>query len=248
MVRWALEDLGLSYADTGLDSKSGETLMKTLQGGPLPPHAPDDIRPFSPPYLQIDGHLIAHVANILLYLGEKHQGKLAPKDVFGRLMVNSIQLTIADLVTECHDTHHAIDLWAYYEDQKEENMKRAKPFRETRIPKYLGYFSGILGDKDWLVGSHCTCGLSNGTGMQPIARFPEPFRHTDADLSVTQTLSGLLFAFPKSTQKALDSHPNLIKLMDRVKSRPGIKAFLESARHQAFNQTGIYRKYPELDP
>lgn len=43
-----------------------------------------------------------------------------------RIMVNSIQLTIADLVTECHDTHHPIDVWLYYEDQKEEAAKRGR--------------------------------------------------------------------------------------------------------------------------
>lgn len=79
MVRWALEDLGLKYTDTGLDEKSGAELMKALQGGPMPPMASGDIRPFSPPYLQIDGHLIAHVANILLYLGQKFPGKIAPE-------------------------------------------------------------------------------------------------------------------------------------------------------------------------
>lgn len=85
--------------------------MKAMDGGALPPHDEQSIKPFSPPYLQIDGHLISHVANILSYLGEKYPGKLAPADSFGRHMVNSIQLTIADLVTEAHDTHHPIDVW-----------------------------------------------------------------------------------------------------------------------------------------
>lgn len=113
-----------------------------------------------------------------------------------------------------------------YEDQKEEAAKRAQAFREKRIPKYLKYLSSVLGDKDWLVGTHCTY----------------------ADLSTVQTLQGLLFAFPKTTEKVLNSHSNLKRLMERVEGRANIKEYLASERHQAFNQTGIYRRYPELDP
>ena len=224
--------------------------MQFLQGGPLPPHDAASIRPFSPPFLQIDGHLISHVANILLYcrhrmltrgnllgllltsvpslksVGDKFPGRLGAKNPFDRYMVNALQLSIADLITEAHDTHHPIDVWKYYDEQKEEAAARSKPFREGRIPKYLNYFSSVLGDKDWLVGDSCTY----------------------ADLSTVQTLRGLQYAFPKSTQKALEAHPNLVKLMERVVNRPNLKAYLASPRAQAFSEMGIYRRYPELDP
>jgi len=32
----------------------------------------------------------------------------------------------------------------YYEEQKPEALRRAKYFREERIPKFLGWFEGIL--------------------------------------------------------------------------------------------------------
>lgn len=32
----------------------------------------------------------------------------------------------------------------YYESQKEAALARTKPFREFRVPKYLGYFEGNL--------------------------------------------------------------------------------------------------------
>ena len=50
----------------------------------------------------------------------------------------------------------------YYEDQKEEALRKAKDFRETRIPKYFNHFEAVLSankEKNgelWLVGSSLT--------------------------------------------------------------------------------------------
>src|SRR5580704_1638247 len=45
--------------------------------------------------------------------------ELAPQEEIGRLWVNQLQLTIADLVDEAHDTHHPLASGLYYEDQKD---------------------------------------------------------------------------------------------------------------------------------
>jgi glutathione S-transferase len=42
-------------------------------------------------------------------------------------------------------------------------------------------------------------------------------------------------------------HPKLVALRDRVEARPGIAAYLASPRRIAFNEDGIFRRYPELD-
>jgi hypothetical protein len=42
---------------------------------------------------------------------------LSPVDEAGRLWAHQLQLTIADMVTEVHDTHHPIGAMLYYEDQ-----------------------------------------------------------------------------------------------------------------------------------
>ena len=63
---------------------------------------------------------------------------LAPDDAAARAEAMQIQLTIADLVAEVHDTHHPIAGSLYYEDQKPEAKRRARGFVEERIPKYLG--------------------------------------------------------------------------------------------------------------
>ena len=80
--------------------------------------------PFAPPFLKAGNRLIGQTANILLFLGERHG--LAPKSAAGRLWTHQLQLTIADLVGEVHDTHHPIASSLYYEDQRRE-ARRAPP-------------------------------------------------------------------------------------------------------------------------
>jgi glutathione S-transferase len=41
--------------------------------------------------------------------------------------------------------------------------------------------------------------------------------------------------------------PGLVEIHDRVAKRPSVKAYLESPRRIAFNESGIFRCYPELD-
>jgi glutathione S-transferase len=42
-------------------------------------------------------------------------------------------------------------------------------------------------------------------------------------------------------------HPRSVALHDRVASRPRVAAYLASKRRFAFNQHGVFRRYPELD-
>jgi glutathione S-transferase len=41
--------------------------------------------------------------------------------------------------------------------------------------------------------------------------------------------------------------PHVVTVRDRVAARPRIKAYLKSPRRLAFNESGIFRHYPELD-
>ena len=101
-VRLALEEAGAEYIDVARrpESEGGgvATLMAFLER--------EDIAnpPFAPPFLKDGDVLIGQTAAILLYLGDRHA--LAPRDEAKRLWVHQIQLTIADLVGEAHDTHH----------------------------------------------------------------------------------------------------------------------------------------------
>ena len=98
--------------------------------------------PFAPPFLRAGRLIVGQTANILQFLGPRHA--LAPRTESGRLWTHELQLTIADLVAEVHDTHHPVAVSLYYEDQKKEARRKAADFLKNRMPKYLGYFEKIL--------------------------------------------------------------------------------------------------------
>jgi glutathione S-transferase len=169
--------------------------------------------------------MIGQTANILLYLGSRHG--LAPKTEAGRLWVHQLQLTITDFVLEIHDTHHPLGPSLYYEDQKAPAKRRTEEFWDERVPKFLGYYEGLLKDN----------GGSYVTGR----------RITYVDLSLFQIVEGLRYAFPKRMTGFEQDIPGLVGLRDRVAARPKVKAYLESERRIPFNEEGIFRHYKELD-
>ena len=171
--------------------------------------------------------MIGQTANILQFLGPRHG--LAPADEAGRLWTHQLQLTIADLVDEVHDTHHPIASSLYYEDQEQEAERRATDFRKNRLPKYLGYFERVL--------------ERNPAGDRHLAGDALSY----ADLSLFQVVAGLDFAFPRAMRRLSRRHPRLRTLHDHVAARPRIAAYLASDRRIAFNQEGIFRHYPSLD-
>jgi glutathione S-transferase len=223
-VRLALEEAGAPYIDVARGSGPNRGVPATmhLMQDPKLPHVP-----YAPPFLKAGDLIIGQTTNILLFLGARHG--LAPQDENGRLWTNQLQLTIADVVSEAHDSHHPIGMGQYYEDQKAESKRRAKEFREERIPKFLGYFEGVL--------------KRNPSGDQWLVRD----RLTYADLSMFQLIEGLRYAFPKTMQKVEKNYPKLAGLHDRVRQRPNIAAYLKSERRIAFNEDGIFRHYPELE-
>jgi glutathione S-transferase len=224
-VRLALEDAGAQYVEVARGAKKdgqGTAAMMKIIDSETEPHIP-----FAPPFLK-DGELIVpHVANILLYLGPKL--KLAPQDEKLRYVAHGLQLTIADIVAEVHDTHHPLATDLYYEDQKEAAKVRSTNFIESRVPKFMGYFERVLkqnpqGDKH-MVGDAVTY----------------------VDLSMFQLVDGLHYAFPRAMKKFGKQYPRVAALHDAVLARPNIAAYVDSERRLAFNESGIFRHYPELD-
>ncbi|HTN66581.1 MAG TPA: glutathione S-transferase family protein, partial [Burkholderiaceae bacterium] len=132
-IRLALEQAGADYVDVARRS------VRSGMGLPALMHFLEDeavVRPpFAPPYLQAGDLLIGQTANILLFLGPRLQ--LVPEDEASRLWAHQLQLTIADLVTEIHDSHHPIASSLYYEQQKAEARRRAADFTAARLPKFL---------------------------------------------------------------------------------------------------------------
>ena len=136
-------------------------------------------------------------------------------------------VTIADFVLEVHDTHHPLGPSFYYEDQRAPAKKRTEEFWKERVPKYLGYFEGLL---------------EESAGVYVSGR-----RATYVDLSLFQIVEGLRYAFPKRMAAFEKKIPGLIELRDRVAERPNIKAYLASERRIDFNEHGIFRRYKALD-
>jgi len=219
-VRLALEEAGVAWIDVARTKGGEERMMAFLDNKTAK-------RPFAPPFLKAGKQLIGQTANILLFLGERHG--LAPKNAAGRLWTHQLQLTLAHLLVEVHDTHHPIGGSLYYEDQKREAKRRAADFIANRLPKFLDYFESVLtanrGGTTYLVGG----------------------RVTYADLSLFQVIAGLRYAFPNAMANAERRYPNVIALHHRIAKRPRIAAYLASRRWLPFNQQGIFRHYPELD-
>jgi glutathione S-transferase len=222
-VRLALEEAQAPYVDvTRLPARGRRPdMMALLAGGRV------DRPPFAPPFLRAGKQIVAQTANILLYLG-RHHG-LAPKDEAGMLWANELQLTIADLVSETHDSHHPIASSLYYEDQRAAAKRRSADFLKRRVPKYLGYFERVLQRN------------KSGDGYLIGARLTYP------DLSLFQIVAGLRYAFPHAMKRLEKKHRRVVALHDRVATRPRIKAYLASDRRIDFNEDGIFRHYPALD-
>jgi glutathione S-transferase len=108
-------------------------------------------------------------------------------------------------------------------------LRRSAEFRDQRIGKYLGWLETVLtrnpAGPEWLVGA----------------------RVSYADLSAFQVVEGLGYAFPNAAAKVVSRTPKLAALAERVRALPRIAAYLASERRIAFNEDGIFRRYPELD-
>jgi glutathione S-transferase len=223
LVRLALEEAAAPYVDVArLPVKKGggvQAMMKVMR------HEGGGLEPFAPPFLKVGDLVIGQTANILLYLAPRLG--LVPDDEASRLHAHQLQLTLADWLTEAHDTHHPIAGSLYYEDQKPESARCAAVFVGERMPKLLGYFERELRRNG---GQHLI-----GDAVSYV------------DLSTFQVLSGLGYAFPRAMARLAPSAPKLIDLRDRIAARPRIAAYLASSRRLPFNEEGIFRHHPELD-
>lgn len=218
-VRLALEDAGAAYVDVARERGGTRRMMAMITaGGEKRP-------PFAPPFLKAGRLVVAQVAEILSYLGPRLG--LGPRGEAGRIWLHQVQLTVADFVKEIHDTHHPLGGELYYEDARPEAKRYSESFLAHRAPKYLGYFEKVVAASGgpWLLGRNLSY----------------------ADLSVFQLIEGLRYAFPNAMRRMERDLPGLVAVRDRVARRPNIEAYLASKRRIPFNESGVFRRYPELD-
>ncbi|KQN07173.1 MULTISPECIES: glutathione S-transferase [unclassified Sphingomonas] len=215
-IRLPLEAAGIDYCDCAREEGIAAMQARMAKAARAP---------LAPPFLDLDGMVIAQVANILQYLGERHD--LALSSMRDRLWANQLQLTVADLVAEIHNVHHPVGTGEYYEGQRTEAARTARQFREERLPKFLDYF------EDAITGHGGPWAIDH--------------RWTHVDTSLFQLVEGLRYAFPRRMATLEPRYPKLVMIRDRTAELPGIAAYLASDRRVPFSNDGIFRHYPELD-
>ncbi len=217
-IRLLLEDAGIPYVDAARAPEGGFDLILQYRSGDV-----EGFLPYAPPILEHGTLRIAQTANITMYLAERFD--LLPEGEHVPWQLNQLMLTVMDVFAEAHDTHHPVSTALYYEDQKAEAITAATAFVRQRLPLFVRYFERVLerSGGPFVLGADCTY----------------------VDLALFQLAEGLAFAFPKGF--AAQDRPRWAALVEAVRSRENVAAYLASERRLPFNEHGIFRAYPELD-
>lgn len=223
-IRLAFEAAGATYVDVARlpESDGGGVpavvrMMRNAEHGRYAGYAA--------PFVERDGVVLSQVANILHTIAPGLG--LAPASDRDRSHALQLQLTLADVTTEVHDTHHPVSSALYYEDQIDAAKQAAACFVRDRLPKLLGYFEQVLsaGDGPWF--------------------FDETL--TYVDLSMAHVLGGIVHAFPTATEAVLATTPTLVAHRARVDALPAVAAYRASDRCMPFNEHGVFRYYEALE-
>jgi glutathione S-transferase len=217
-VRLVLEEAGVDYVDVVRRSEAEGGGVEALRA------VLATSEHFAPPILKDGETTVSQTPLIMDYLGAKHG--LAPTDSTERRKALQLSMVLADFLVEAHDVHHPLAKEFYYEEQRDEALRRSVNFREVRIPKFFDYFERLL--------------AANGGRLAGDAL-------SHPDLSLFQTVEGLRYAFPTAMAGLEPGYPNIVALHAAVADRPNIRSYCESDRRIPFNEHGIFRHYPELD-
>lgn len=233
-IRLAFEATSTPYTDVSNTSQAG---IGEVYGTLSPQSLGEGLNPpkFAPPMLRVGGAgpngsdlLISQTSNVLLYLGRK-LGLSGESEAEG-YWVNEVVLTGLDFCNDCHDTHHPIATGMFYEDQKDEALKKASDFRENRIPKFLGYFERVL----------------RGNGARAQGKYLVGKGLTAADLVVWQVVDGVRYAFPKEMEARMKEFEGVWEFYESLKGESWLEEYLASERRLKYGD-GIFRYYKELD-
>ncbi len=217
-VRLLLEDVGTDYVDVIRQPETDGGGMDALLA------VVADSGHFAPPILKDGDTIVSQTPLIMDYLGTKHD--LTPSDEAERRDALRLSMLLADFLVEAHDVHHPLAKEFYYEDQRDEALRRAPSFRDMRIPKFYDYFERTIAAN----GGYLVAGTLS-----------------HADFSLFQVIEGMRYAFPEASARLEPDHPGITALHGTIASRPRIQAYLDSSHRIAFNEHGIFRHYPELD-
>lgn len=230
-VRLCFEATGTPFSDE-TDVGRFQKLILTGKGSASSPAH------FAPPVLEVNVEgsssyisqtpaILSFLAPKLGLLGDAEQLSGIQKDV-ATAQILQICLSALDLCNETHDTHHPIAVGDYYENQKDEALKKAQDVQENRIPKFFKLFQLNV--------------TSNPTGKCRMYGS----KTTVADLTVFQLVDGIKFAFPKY-MASLDKSGKFDKVFQHyLEIKTELKDYLQSDRRRNYSN-GVFRHYPELD-
>jgi glutathione S-transferase len=211
--RLALEQGGVPYVDVARRDGIKAVLDFTLQGtGPAP---------FAPPAIRHGDLVLGQTVAVSMYVGR--MCGLVPADPGAAARTQQHLLSVMDVFSEAHDTHHPVSSRLTYEQQIDAAEAAAPHFR-ARLPGWIEYFERSLavGGGVWLEGELSV-----------------------ADLGLYALQRGLQFAFPIAM--AREQTPALAAHQARVAALPNIAAYTASERCLPFNRHGIFRDYAALD-
>ena len=155
-IRLLLEEAGAHYIEGTSEELKALTSDDNIGGDA-------NTALYAPPLLSAGSFILSQTPNILQFLGKQLGLVGDPEaDPYAVYRLNGLALTALDgFSNEIHSCHHPVGGSVYYEDQKEESLRRSKDYVATRIPAFLGYFERVLrgkasGQGPWLYQGQLT--------------------------------------------------------------------------------------------
>lgn len=155
-IRLLLEEAGAHYVEGTKEELKALTSEDNIGGD-------GNTALYAPPLLIAGSLILSQTPNILQFLGKQLGLAGDPEaDPYAVYRLNGLALTALDgFSNEIHSCHHPVGGSIYYEDQKEESLRRSKDYVATRIPAFLGYFERVLrgkasGEGPWLYRGQLT--------------------------------------------------------------------------------------------
>ncbi|PWZ02600.1 hypothetical protein BCV70DRAFT_196841 [Testicularia cyperi] len=233
-VRLCFELTKHQYIDSTDIPRFQALLLSSVPASGQPTH-------FAPPILEVasseskEPFYISQTPAILNFLaprlgllGDAHALSGLDREV-AQSQILQLCLVALDLNNEVHDTHHPIAVAKYYEEQKDEALKKAQDVRDSRIPKFFKFFQLNL------------MAQSAGSGGRLYGS-----KTTVADLVVFQVVDGLKFAFP-TYMKGLEASSKFDAVFQlHADISKELSDYLGSSRRRPYSD-GVFRYYPELD-
>lgn len=126
------------------------------------------------------------------------------------------------------------DVTKYYEEQREEAKVASALYRESRLPKYARHLAATIRTYQ---------GQGGGGGFIFGGAISE------ADTAVFQTIRGVQHGFPNAWAGLPAGDAAVIEgVVAAVEGHERVAAYLASERRMGYNEHGLFRRYPELDP